>query len=93
MWTTERENFSNTSIVVCSSAPSLSGRCAIGRGSYDVNVVLRLSLLHDRVDQRACDEQQQHGEHLRDVRIACGAWTLDSRDTPIVTWHRVMQPR
>ena len=33
-WTTEWLNFSNTSIVFCSSAPSLSsGRCAIGLGS------------------------------------------------------------
>ena len=41
MWTTERENLPNTSIVACSSAPSLSsGRCAIGRGSYDIDRLL-----------------------------------------------------
>jgi hypothetical protein len=39
MWTTERENCLNTSIVTFSSAPSLSsGRCAIGRGSIDIEV-------------------------------------------------------
>ena len=42
MWTTEPEYFSNTSIVVCSVAPSLSGRCATGRGSYEVYVPLDL---------------------------------------------------
>ena len=65
MWTTERENFSNTSIVVCSSAPSLSsGRCAIGRGSTVTVRSAGVRCWHDGEHQRPGDDEEQDRQDL-----------------------------